>query len=351
MPENGNQQQISISGSGNETCPVAVNAEQIRQVYDFGDIVFSWSTYRSSEAGIATDNVYLYTSMWQEGFGAPPWFRKYELQTGVKADSFDIPGITGIRDMAWDGEYFYGSNVTADIFKMNFTTHTLEGTIHTEVTGGIRHIAYDTDRDGFWCGDWTELYFVDRSGHILETGTDVVSAYGGEYDHHTSGGPYIWLFCQTGPNMINLVQYRLDPVEPTGVIIDPSNVPNFIPGGTSGGLCSCILNEKFILIGDIQQSPNLIFAIEIAPSSGVDGQEINTIKIYPNPASGVMAVNSDYVIDDIQISNPQGQILLFFKPENLTKSVSLNVSGHRSGVYFLKVSTSKGDMVNRIIIY
>jgi hypothetical protein len=342
---------VSDSQSAIEYGPSASIPDQVSFPGDFGDVLFAWNTYASTEVGIATDNVYLYTSMWQPGFGAPPWFRKYELQTGVKVDSFDIPGISTIRDMAWDGEYFYGSNLSPDIYTMNFTTHSVVDTIHTEVTGDIRHIAYDKDRDGFWCGNWNDLYFVDRTGHILQTGSGMTSAYGSEYDNTSPGGPYLWMFCQIGLNFSDLVQFRLTPMEATGVVIDAGTVPKYVSGGTAGGLCGTFINDKFVLIGDIQQDPNLIFAIEISPSSGVDELKIDIIKVYPNPVSDALTVNSTYAIDEILITNPQGQMLLFYKPENSTKTVSLDISGYRAGIYFLNVITSKRRATDRVIIF
>ena len=50
------------------------------------DILFSWNGTDGARPGIEADNDFVYLSAWQSGFGAPPWFQKYNKTTGVLAE-------------------------------------------------------------------------------------------------------------------------------------------------------------------------------------------------------------------------------------------------------------------------
>ncbi|HPO63794.1 MAG TPA: hypothetical protein PK762_12000, partial [Candidatus Kapabacteria bacterium] len=56
------------------------------------------------QAGVETDGMYLYTAFWGSGN-----FAKFDLD-GNWIETFSVPGAQNIKDLAFDGEFFYGSN-------------------------------------------------------------------------------------------------------------------------------------------------------------------------------------------------------------------------------------------------
>ena len=246
------------------------------------DVLFLWNADQGAAPGIEQDANAVYTSSWQTGFGAPPWFHKYNKMTGAVIEHFDVPGATMVRDMASDGTNFYGSAATATLWKMNFTTHTLVSTIATGVSGGIRHIAYDpglnSGAGGFWCGGWYDMYAISMTGTVLYTGPAQNGTYGDAYDPYSAGAPYLWTFTQSGAHLQDLIQYKIQSTAPylvaTGLIHDAGTLPG-AAAGTAGGLCTGPVNQKFALIGNNQLNPEMIFAYEIANYVG------------PNPVLGL----------------------------------------------------------------
>jgi len=105
-----------------------------------------------------------------------------------------VAGASHIRDMAYDGEYFYGGAGSSPIYQMDFATHTLIGTIAFSGDAG-RAIAYDDEFDGFWTNNWSsDIILIDRTGGMLNSIGAPPSIYGLAYDMFTDGGPFLWLF-------------------------------------------------------------------------------------------------------------------------------------------------------------
>jgi hypothetical protein len=188
--------------------------------------------------------------------------------------------------MAYDGQYFYGSNSSSTLYQMDLANKVLIGSVTTGVAS-IRHIAYDSQNDGFWVGGWDDLYLISRAGVVQQTGTTgLTSVYGTAYDPWTAGGPYLWMFNQGGANLVDIMQYSIPASALTGVMHDASDVPGYVTGTSiAGGLCisTQVVPGKISLIGNIQESPNLIF--------GYDLGEATAPWISYAPTSGILAAN------------------------------------------------------------
>jgi len=171
-----------------------------------------------SEWGYSTRNVFKfdvdgnYISSWE-----PSW----------------IPGTSGIRDMAFDGNYFYGSNAGTTIYQFDEDGN-LYGTISSPV--GVRAIAYDSDNDAFWVNNWNDdLNLIDRSGNVLNTISSPPSMYGCAYDNETGGGPYLWIFTGTSAgDGCQIEQYDLNTLSLTGIahsVDGDFGIGSYISGG------------------------------------------------------------------------------------------------------------------------
>ncbi|MFH1767434.1 MAG: hypothetical protein ABH826_05125, partial [Patescibacteria group bacterium] len=185
------------------------------------DVQFNYNVGNSGgggQAGVETDGNFFYTAIWSNDT-----ICKYDM-SGALVEKFVIPGVTGLRDMAFDGTYFYGGATTATIYKMDFSTHSLIGTINCPTGTKVRHIAYDSDNDAFWVGDWaTDIILVSRTGITLNTipasSHGLTSIYGSAYDNWSPGGPYLWFFCQSG-NKCDIVQLNIASKHTTGLMHD-----------------------------------------------------------------------------------------------------------------------------------
>ncbi|MBW6515226.1 MAG: choice-of-anchor D domain-containing protein [Candidatus Cloacimonetes bacterium] len=169
------------------------------------DLLYYFPVGDGAGYSVATDGNYIYSAMWNSAN-----FYKYELD-GTYIGSFTIAGFAGnLRDMTYDGQYFYGSPNSNTIYILDLANETLIGSFTTTVSN-IRGIAYDADNDGFWVttGWNSPLVLVDRTGVTMQSVTTTAGSYSGiAWDGVTDGGPYIWGYCQA-PTSHYLVQIDL----------------------------------------------------------------------------------------------------------------------------------------------
>lgn len=231
------------------------------------DILLNFTTISSNQPGIETDGQFIYTTNWNGNT-----IYKYDV-FGNFIENFTIPGVSYIRDLAFDGEYFYAGNTGMYIFKMDFTNQILMDTIQLQgdVISGVRHIAYDPKADsldgGFWCGNWNDLALFNRDGDTLLTTTGVVDhVYGTAYDSLSQPGTsLLWLFSSnTQGSGVDIMQVNLNTMQLIDTIHPATDIPGF-NNGLAGGLCASadIIPGKFVLMGNIQQTPNLVFGYEL----------------------------------------------------------------------------------------
>jgi len=150
-----------------------------------------------SQAGVESDGEFFYTCQWNSN-----GILKFNLD-GSFVELFTISGVSNLRDLAYDGQYFYGGNGTNLIWKMDFNLKTLVDTI-TYTGDGTRSIAYDSSEDAFWINNWSSnMILVDRTGAVLETlSVNAGNIYGSAYDNYSDGGPYLWVHSGGGAGEI-----------------------------------------------------------------------------------------------------------------------------------------------------
>jgi hypothetical protein len=109
------------------------------------DVQFSFDastpTGGLSLVGAEFDGTYFYSNRWNTTD-----IFQYDID-GNLLKTFSIPGVSNLRDLAYDGTFFYGGAAGGTIWIMDFDCEVLIGTIN----GGFqsRAIAYNEDDDTF----------------------------------------------------------------------------------------------------------------------------------------------------------------------------------------------------------
>jgi hypothetical protein len=89
--------------------------------------------------------------------------------------------------------------------------------------------------------------------------------------------------------------------------------------------------------------------IHVDVVTGIDPLNNGMVSVYPNPATEVVNVKSDYAISQIEVMNYVGQTV-YNKTNVDTKSAKIDVATFQSGVYFVKVTTSQGVRTVKITV-
>ena len=278
------------------------------------DLEFSYPvSVANGEAGIETDGIFIYTTQWSGNT-----FNRYLLD-GTYIGSFSITGVVNIRDLAYDGTYFYGSDASSALQQMDFTPYneTLISTITAPTA--VRAVAYDEDLDVFYGNNWsTNISCFDRFGVELynfavgPVGTDY---YGLAYDNYCGGpNPYLWGYAHIGATNNELVQINLPTGVETGVTFDVGT----LIGATqiAGGLCIAdnIVPGEWSFVGLVQNefiwgaelcvpapaapANDMVCALIDAPSTGVLGStEPVTIIVFNKGSVAQSNVPVSYILD------------------------------------------------------
>ncbi len=153
----------------------------------------------NTEMAVASDNRYIYTSVYAEDGR----INKYSL-TGELLETFVIDGLDGVRNLAWDGECFYAADNLTYIHRIDMDSHELLESIPISEYG--RHIAYIPElnggQGGFEVGDWETSIFVAKNGSKLGDGPSYLGAAGTGYHDGR-----IYAFEQGGDNTVTIGVY------------------------------------------------------------------------------------------------------------------------------------------------
>jgi hypothetical protein len=183
----------------------------------FLDLQFQYPVAQGGgEAGVESDGNFLYTTKWNGGA-----IYAYDLQ-GNYMESFTIAGVSGLRDLAYDGIHFYGSAAIPVVWEMDFENKELVSSFTAPTS--VRAIAYNDDEDVFYANNFSSTIIkFDKSGNNLggfEVGPTGENYYGFAYDAVSVGGPYLWGYAQTGESNNEIVQIQLPSGTETGLYVD-----------------------------------------------------------------------------------------------------------------------------------
>ncbi len=198
---------------------------------------------------------------------------------GVLTSKFAIAGLTGTRSITTDGTSLYAGTASNTIYQINPATQALTGTIASQAAVTARFVTYDPtlngNMGGFWIGNFnTDIVAISMAGAVLSTipvATHTLSGmYGAAYDGFSSGGPYLWVFNQGGPNASSIDQLQLPAGTPTGVTRDvflDFNTKYSLQTGLAGGLfvAQGVVSGQNTIGGMLQGNPsNILFNYELS---------------------------------------------------------------------------------------
>ena len=249
-------------------CGITTPAQPSR---DMWDLLGDFDCTSGYQYGVATDGTNIYTSSWSAS--STSMFYKYDMD-GNFIEEFNISGCGQIRDLTYDGQYFYGVANSATIYCIDLANHALIGQTSTSY-GAMRCCSYDPQRDGFWVvGNWSgNLTLLDRTGAIVQAGPAPESASGVAYFKDDDNVEHVYCF-NNGNN--GVYDYNITTNVMGGQVFNFNNAPG-AAGGSSGGCHVGNYNGKLAFFGDMQQSPNYIAIYELSASAGPSGGSASAV--------------------------------------------------------------------------
>lgn len=315
-------------------------SQQTNTDIDSLNLLFSFPCIAfGGEYGVECDSDKIYTSSCISDSIA-----KYDM-AGNLLEKFVIPEVGNIRDMAYDGEFFYGGTNDTALYVMDFITKNLVVSVNMPFT--IQSIAYNDEADVFWVGEEGSptLYQTDLSGVNLGNVTidcfDTINITGLAYDNY-NWTPHLWVFCQDSSRS-TLLKYDIYDNSQVGYEIDFSSLVS--DDALSGGLYSDITWDGGILGGLFQDQ--MVFALDLNYANQLVSTQENTLptdfSIYPNPASdkvivSVSAKESQHII--CRVFNENSQVL--YENDLLSNELEIDIRNYPNGTYFVQLIGSEG---------
>ena len=125
-----------------------------------------------------------------------------------------------------------------------------------------------------------------------------------------------------------------------------------------------MVNLDILADGDTEGDEDIVLTITSVSNNGMvttesititigDVVSINdlldqrSIRMYPNPTSGILNLRSDYRMDQVRITNMLGQDVMVQTPAN--SDAQLQVSALPKGVYLIRVETAEGSWNSRFV--
>jgi len=301
-----NTQEASVGVPSNETVDKDPNATAVPIPTEAQfDLIFEYPcAIGGGEAGIETDGIFIYTTKWNGD-----QFYKYEID-GTFIDSLTILGVSNIRDLAWDGTYFFGGAASTTVYELDLENTTLISSFMAPTD--VRAIAYSENDDAFYANNWgSAITKFDKSGNNLgsfSVGPVGDSYYGFEIDDFCYP-THLYGYAQVGATLNEIIEIHLPDGTETGVYFDVGSVAS-VGTGIAGGLCSQWFCGMQLLIGISQNV--IIWGLELCPG-GIPNNDLGVNAII-EPASGVGYTTNEPVT--IQIENlgwnPQSDFIVSF---------------------------------------
>jgi type IX secretion system substrate protein/immune inhibitor InhA-like protein/carboxypeptidase family protein len=276
---NGTIERRDINGSPSNAMP-----ETSRELWDnLLQFDVDTPTGQAGLAGVEWDGMYFYATKWS----ASDQLFKFDAN-GTYIEAITVP-FTGARDLAFDGQYMYGSAAGSTVYCWESQTGVAVPENNIEVPGNsVRAIAYDPLTDTFWSGNWGDpVVNWGRDGVVINTlafGTDM---YGLAFDGDDPAGPFLYAFQQTPGCLLQ----RVDPV--TGAILESIDVT--LQGGTgaiAGGLCYMSDWDPALrtLGALLQGTPDYICVYELGENAPVDAAAApDMFTVTPDAGGALMA--------------------------------------------------------------
>jgi hypothetical protein len=337
------QNQVEIAPNSNVNPDAIISRDTLNLQFSFPCTAFL------GEYGVNYDGTNLYVTQWLDDSIA-----RYDV-TGNVLDLFVIPDVGHVRDLAYDGQYYYGSPNDFYFYILDLDNKVLIDTIHTSFR--IRGMTYDPDNDVLWASEcWSPMFYkMDKQGNILDSwlpsGITLDAISGLAYDNHSPDGPFLWGFSQDSTGAI-IVKYDITNQAQTGNMIDVSTLGS--SDCYAGGLFIREMEYKtdFVIGGMIQNE--LVFALDLGYANQLVDIESNemlpSMEIYPNPVKDVLNLNISSQDQDVRckILSQTGQIIQDHKLNvNISSNISFNTSMLESGIYFIQISNNKGYSITK----
>lgn len=97
-----------------------------------------------------------------------------------------------------------------------------------------------------------------------------------------------------------------------------------------------------------EQGLSDIAMLTFPPYTPVEEVIASDITIYPNPAKDVIYISADVIVNEIEVYNILGTLIVKEKVES--SEVQINLNNYKSGFYLITISTEYGKTIHKVVV-
>jgi hypothetical protein len=168
----------------------------------------------------------------------------------------------------------------------------------------------------------------------------------------TSGGPYDYFFGQPTATELHEIPLQL-PLNQCLRFIISDSARNGICCDFGEGYYKIIDGHGNVVIdgdGDFGAKASHIFTLEVG--TDVNEVEEDAFEIYPNPAKDIVKLSAaNHHLTAVRIYNCLGMMVeeIDERTQHASDEIEINVSGYKSGIYFINVYDNSGNVTTKKI--
>ncbi|MEZ5147194.1 MAG: carboxypeptidase regulatory-like domain-containing protein [Bacteroidales bacterium] len=218
-------------------------------------------------------------------------------------------------------------------------------------------------RDGEFIGDASTMEYTDEMvDPEVEYTYAVTAVYAGEESQPSS--PFMITVAtpgdlealnpvatQTGLNQVTLVweapEGCLTPDEydvyRDGAYVATTTELSYVDDGLGAGFYEYYIVSQYYFGEGTESDAAYVLVI-----TGVNELNSDEFQMYPNPATDVVNVKSDYNVASYEVLNNAGQVV--FSTNVDSRNFQINVSEFERGIYYIKLQTSQGIALRKIAV-
>jgi hypothetical protein len=147
----------------------------------------------------------------------------------------------------------------------------------------------------------------------------------------------------TGDSITN---FSVAPAFPSGISLNTST-------GLISGIPFLVSSQTLYTItgSNTGGSTNATFTLTVNKGTGINETELVSTAIYPNPTTGMVNISSSQAIDNIEVFDVTGKLVLSHRNDTHQKHIELDLSAFGNGIYFIQTHNQNAEKtLNKVVI-
>ncbi len=144
----------------------------------------------------------------------------------------------------------------------------------------------------------------------------------------------------------SIISFSVAPSFPAGISLNTST-------GLISGIPSVVSAQTLYTITGINTggSTNATFTLTVNKGTGINETELISTAIYPNPTTGIVNISSNQAIDNVEVFDVTGKLVLSHRNDTHQKHIELDLSAFGNGIYFIQTHNLNAEKtLNKVVI-